>query len=94
MGRSIKKDPYVDEKLIKKIQKAKNEGDRKPIRTWARGSMITPQFIGLTLSVHNGKKFVNIYITENMVGYRVGEFVHTRAFKAHGTHTERSATPT
>ncbi|HIE44135.1 MAG TPA: 30S ribosomal protein S19 [Candidatus Omnitrophica bacterium] len=94
MGRSVKKGPFVDEKLMKKIERAKREGDRKPIKTWSRNSTITPDFVGLTLSVHNGKKFVNVYITENMVGYKVGEFVHTRTFRTHGAHTERSTAPT
>ncbi len=94
MARSIKKGPFVDVKLIEKIEKAKKENSRKPIKTWSRASTITPDFVGLTLSVHNGKTFVNIYITENMVGYRIGEFVHTRTFRAHGAHTERSTTTT
>jgi small subunit ribosomal protein S19 len=94
MARSIKKGPFVDKKLMGKIEKAKRENSRKPIKTWSRASTITPDFVGLTLSVHNGKTFVNIYITENMVGYRIGEFVHTRTFRAHGAHTERSTTTT
>jgi small subunit ribosomal protein S19 len=94
MGRSVKKGPFVDKKLMKKVEKAKKENSRKPIKTWSRSSTITPEFVGLTLAVHNGKTFVNVYITENMVGYRLGEFVHTRIFRAHGAHTERTATPT
>ena len=94
MGRSVKKGPFVDARLTEKIQKAKKESSRKPIKTWSRSSTITPEFVGLTLSVHNGKTFVNIYITENLVGYRVGEFVHTRTFRAHGAHTEKATTTT
>lgn len=94
MGRSVKKGPFVDLKLVGKIEKAKRENSRKPIKTWSRSSTIIPDFVGLTLSVHNGKTFVNLYITENMVGYRIGEFVHTRTFRAHGAHTEKSATTT
>ena len=94
MGRSLKKGPFVDVKLMKKVAKAKKENSRKPIKTWSRSSIITPEFVGLTFSVHNGKTFVNVYVTENMVGYKIGEFVHTRIFRAHGAHTERTATPT
>lgn len=94
MGRSVKKGAFVDLKLVAKIEKAKRENSRKPIKTWSRSSMLTPDFVGLTLSVHNGKTFVNLYITENMVGYKVGEFVHTRTFRSHGVHTEKSATTT
>ena len=94
MGRSTKKGPFVDEKLVKKIEKAKAENSRKPIKTWSRSSTITPDFVGVTLSVHNGKTFINIYVTENMVGYRIGEFVHTRTFRAHGAHTEKATTTT
>ncbi|MDD5454459.1 MAG: 30S ribosomal protein S19 [Candidatus Ratteibacteria bacterium] len=94
MGRSIKKGPFLDAKLIGKIEKTRKENSRKPIKTWSRSSTITPDFVGLTLSVHNGKTFVNLYITENMVGYRLGEFVHTRTFRAHGAHTEKAVTTT
>ncbi|MCK4905164.1 30S ribosomal protein S19 [bacterium] len=94
MGRSVKKGAFVDLKLVAKIEKAKRENSRKPIKTWSRSSMLTPDFVGLTLSVHNGKTFVNLYVTENMVGYKVGEFVHTRTFRSHGAHTEKSATTT
>lgn len=94
MGRSLKKGPFVDKKLVAKVEKAKRENSRKPIKTWSRASTIIPDFVGLTLAVHNGKTFVNIYITENMVGYRVGEFVHTRVFRAHGAHTEKTTAAT
>jgi len=94
MARSVKKGPFVDERLTEKIKKAKEKGDRKPIKTWNRQSTITPEFIGLTLLVHNGKRFFSIYVSENMVGHKLGEFVPTRTFKAHGAHTERSVTAT
>jgi small subunit ribosomal protein S19 len=84
MARSIKKGPYVDEKLYQKVSKM-NAGTRKqPIKTWSRRSMILPDFVGHTLSVHNGKVFINVFVTENMVGHKVGEFALTRTFKAHG----------
>lgn len=94
MGRSLKKGPYVDEKLLIKVQKAKAAGDRKAIKTWSRRSTITPEFLGLTLSVYNGKKFIPVFITENMVGHKLGEFSPTRIFRRHGTATERSASLT
>ncbi len=84
MVRSAKKGAFVDEHLFKKVEKARRTNDRKPIKTWSRRSTITPDFVGLTLSVYNGKKFVNYFITENMVGHKVGEFAPTRMFKAHG----------
>ena len=87
MSRSTKKGPYIDEKLLIKVQKAAMAGDKKPIKTWSRRSTITPDFVGLTLAVYNGKKFVPLYVTENMVGHKVGEFVPTRIFKRHGAAT-------
>ena len=84
MGRSIKKGPYVEEKLLKKARLAKQRGDRKPIKTWARASMVMPDFVGLTLAIHDGKKHVPVFITESMVGHRLGEFVPTRTFRQHG----------
>ena len=87
MGRSIAKGPFVDAKLMEKIEKARRGGDRKPIKTWSRRSTITPDFIGMTLSVYNGRKFVSVYVTENMVGHRLGEFVPTRLFRKHGAAT-------
>ena len=84
MSRSLKKGPFVAEKLLKKIQKAKKSGERKPIKTWSRASMITPEFVGLTFSVHDGKKHVPVFITESMVGHRLGEFAPTRIFRQHG----------
>lgn len=92
MPRSLKKGPYVEDKLLKKVSKAKEAMDKKPIKTWSRPSTITPDFVGLTFAVHNGKKFIPIYITENMVGHRLGEFSPTRTFRGHaGTKSERAA---
>jgi len=90
MSRSRKKGPYIDEKLLIKVQKMIKSGDRKPIKTWARRSIITPEFVGLTLSIHNGRNFITVFITENMVGHKVGEFSPTRIFRKHGSHTEVS----
>ena len=92
MGRSRKKGPYVDPKLSIKVDKARRIGDRKAIKTWSRRSVITPDFIGLTLSVHNGKRFIPVFVTENMVGHKLGEFSPTRTFKRHGSATEVSTT--
>jgi small subunit ribosomal protein S19 len=83
MARSLKKGPFVDDHLIKKVQKAQESGDKKPIKTWSRRSMILPDMIGLTITVHNGRNFVPVYITENHVGYKLGEFAPTRTFKGH-----------
>jgi len=90
MARSIHKGPYIDEKLLMKIQKIIKSGDRKPIKTWSRRSTITPEFVGLTMSIYNGKKFIPVYISENMVGHKLGEFAPTRTFKRHGAATEVS----
>lgn len=84
MGRSLSKGPFIDIKLLKKIQKAKINGDRKPIKTWSRASMINPEFVGFTFAVHDGKKHVPVFITESMVGHRLGEFALTRIFRQHG----------
>ena len=90
MSRSTKKGPFIDEKLLMKVQKAVAANDKKPIKTWARRSIITPDFVGVTLSVYNGRKFIPVYVTENMVGHKVGEFSPTRTFKRHGSATEVS----
>lgn len=90
MSRSRKKGPYVDPKLLKKIEKTRKSGDRKPIKTWSRRSLITPDFVGLTVSIHNGRTFIPVFITENMVGHKLGEFAPTRMFRKHGAHTEVS----
>ena len=82
MARSVKKGPFVDSYLPKKAERAKK--DKKPIKTWSRRSTIVPDFVGLTFAVHNGKKFVPVYVTENMVGHKLGEFSPTRKFRGHG----------
>jgi len=93
MPRSLKKGPFIDEKLIKKIMSLNNTGEKKVIKTWARRSTISPDFVGHTLAVHNGNKFIPIYITENMVGHKLGEFAPTRTFRGHGGKlAERSTT--
>jgi small subunit ribosomal protein S19 len=91
LGRSLKKGPYADEKLLKKVEKLKRTGDRKPIKTWSRRSTILPEFVGLTFSIHNGKNFISVFVTENMVGHKLGEFAHTRIFRKHGSHTDKTA---
>ncbi len=83
MARSVKKGPFIDDHLMKKVIKAKEEKSKKPIKTWSRRSMIMPDMIGLTFSVHNGRQFVPVYITENHIGYKLGEFAPTRTFKGH-----------
>jgi small subunit ribosomal protein S19 len=84
MPRSLKKGPYIDQKLLAKIDVAVAANDKKPIKTWSRASMVTPDFVGLNFAVHNGKTFVPVYVTENMVGHKLGEFAPTRLFRAHG----------
>ena len=81
MARSIKKGPFFDDYLLKKVEKAKD--DKRPVKTWSRRSTILPDFVGVTFAVHNGKKFVPVYVTENMVGHKLGEFSPTRTFKGH-----------
>ena len=83
MGRSLRKGPFVDSHLNNKVEKARESNDKKAIKTWSRRSMILPDFIGFTFAVHNGKKFIPVYITENMVGHKLGEFATTRIFKGH-----------
>ncbi|MDI9401622.1 MAG: 30S ribosomal protein S19 [Limisphaerales bacterium] len=90
MGRSIKKGPFVDPSLMEKVQKMNASGVKKPIKTWSRRSMVTPEFVGLTLNVHSGRVFQPVFITENMVGHRLGEFVLTRTFRKHGAHTAKA----
>ncbi len=84
MGRSLKKGPYVDETLMSRIEELNRARAKKVLKTWSRRSTIMPEFVGHTLAVHNGKKFIPVYITEDMVGHRLGEFTFTRTFKAHG----------
>ncbi|MBN2097469.1 MAG: 30S ribosomal protein S19 [Candidatus Omnitrophica bacterium] len=91
MGRSLKKGPYVDEKLLEKIKKASRLGaEKKPIKTWARRSTVVPDFIGFTFLVHNGNKFIPVFVTENMVGHKLGEFAPSRFFRRHGGVTKTS----
>ena len=83
MARSIKKGPFVDYHLMAKVSAARSTNDKRPIKTWSRRSTILPDFVGLTIAVHNGKQHVPVYVTENMVGHKLGEFSHTRVFKGH-----------
>ncbi len=92
MSRSTKKGPYIDAKLLKKVQKMNVSGDKKMIKTWARACAIPPEFVGHTFGVHNGRKFLPVYVTEQMVGHRLGEFSFTRFFRSHGgMHKEATA---
>jgi len=89
VSRSTKKGPYVDENLLKKIENMNASGQKKVIKTWARSSVITPEFVGHTIAVYNGRKFIPVYLDENMVGHRLGEFAPTRFFRGHGVaHTK------
>jgi small subunit ribosomal protein S19 len=89
MSRSSKKGPYVDQRLLEKINKQKQLGTKTPIKTWARASQISPEFVGFTFMVHNGKIFKEVYISEAMVGHRLGEFSPTRTFRGHGSIVKR-----
>ena len=91
MGRSLKKGPYIDEKLYERIEELNRTRQKKVLKTWSRRSTIAPEFVGHTLAVHNGKKFIPVYVTENMVGHKLGEFAPTRTFKGHTTKTEKAA---
>jgi len=84
MPRSLKKGPFIEERLLQRIEALNNTGEKKVIKTWSRRSTISPEFVGHTLAVHNGKKFVPIYVTENMVGHKLGEFAPTRTYRGHG----------
>lgn len=92
MARSVKKGPFVDQHLIKKIDAARSSNDKRPIKTWSRRSTVLPDFVGLTIAVHNGKQHVPVYISENMVGHKLGEFALTRTFKGH-TADKKVAAP-
>jgi len=94
MGRSAKKGPYIDPKLLKKIMKQKQMGDKSAIKTWARASQIPPEFVGHTLAIHNGKNFITVFIVEGMVGQRLGEFSPTRIFRSHGRVVSREISKT
>ena len=89
MARSVKKGPFVDHHLIAKIDKAVDTGDKKVIKTWSRRSTVVPDAVGLTFAVHNGKKFVPVYISENMIGHKFGEFAPTRTFHGHGADKKK-----
>jgi small subunit ribosomal protein S19 len=91
MARSAKKGPYVQPALLKKVKKIKASGKRDVIKTWSRRSMVTPEFVGLTLAVHNGKKFISVFVTENMVGHYLGEFAPTRTFRMHSGQRKEGA---
>ena len=90
MGRSLKKGPYVDQKLLRKVEEMNRTNDKKVLKTWSRASTIFPQMVGHTIAVHDGRKHVPVYITEDMVGHKLGEFAPTRTFRGHGHHTEKS----
>ena len=94
MSRSSKKGPFVDPKLLKKILKQKGTGDKSPIKTWARASTVSPDFVGHTLLIHQGKIFVEVFINESMVGHKLGEFAPTRKFRGHGKIVKRLLTKT
>ena len=90
MARSLKKGPFIDGHLLSKVEKAQASKSKTPIKTWSRRSTITPEFVGLTVSVHNGRAFSPVFVTENMVGHKLGEFAFTRTFKKHGAHTAKA----
>lgn len=92
MARSLKKGPFVDDSLSKKVEAMNRQNDKKMIKTWSRRSTVTPDFVGHTISVHNGKKFIPIFISENMVGHKLGEFSPTRTFRSHGGKTKKTPT--
>ena len=91
MSRSLKKGPYVEARLLSNVQQMNRKSEKKVLKTWSRDSVIFPDFVGHTVAVYNGKKHIPVYITENMVGHRLGEFSPTRSFRGHGKHTERSS---
>ncbi len=89
MSRSLKKGPYIDQNLLKKIERMNKSNSKQPIKTWARASQIAPEFVGHRILVHNGRTFIEVYISEDMVGHRLGEFAPTRTFRGHGQVTKR-----
>ncbi len=93
MARSLKKGPFVDHHLIAKTESARATNDKRPIKTWSRRSTVLPDFIGLTIAVHNGKQHIPVYVTENMVGHKLGEFAATRTFKGHTADRKTAAAP-
>ena len=94
MGRSLKKGPFIDDKLMERVDELNRTRQKKVLKTWSRRSTIAPEFVGHTIAVHNGKKFIPVYVTENMVGHRLGEFALTRTFRAHGSAEKSSSSPT
>jgi small subunit ribosomal protein S19 len=94
MGRSLKKGPFADERLVARVEQLNRARQKKVLKTWSRRSTILPEFVGHTLAVHNGKKFIPVYITENMVGHRLGEFALTRTFRVHGAAEKAATSPT
>ncbi len=94
MSRSLKKGPFVDAKLLKKVEHLNRSGEKRPIKTWSRRSMVLPEFVGHTFAVHNGKAHITVYVSENMVGHRLGEFAPTRIFRKHGIHTDKTLAKT
>jgi len=93
MSRSLKKGPFVDHHLLKKVDTARANNDKKPIKTWSRRSTVIPDFVGFTISVHNGKQHIPVFVTENMVGHKLGEFAITRTFKGHSADRKSAAAP-
>ena len=91
MSRSLKKGPFVDTSLLEKLESLNSANEKKVIKTWSRRSTVIPEMVGHTMAVHNGKKFIPVYVTENMVGHKLGEFAPTRTFKGHTTKTEKAA---
>ncbi len=89
MARSLKKGPYVDVNLLEKVEELRNSNQKKVVKTWARASTIAPQFVGYTFAVHNGNKFIPVYVTENMVGHKLGEFSPTRTFRGHAADKKK-----
>ena len=94
MSRSLKKGPFVDTSLLEKLESLNRANEKKVIKTWSRRSTVIPEMVGHTMAVHNGKKFIPVYVTENMVGHKLGEFALTRTFKAHGSSEKTAASPT
>ena len=94
MGRSLKKGPFIDDTLMERVDELNRTRQKKVLKTWSRRSTIAPEFVGHTIAVHNGKKFIPVYVTENMVGHRLGEFALTRTFRAHGSAEKAATSPT
>ena len=89
MSRSVKKGPYIEEKLLNRIEQMTSSGERKVVKTWSRRSTVIPEFVGHTIAIHNGKRFIPVYVSENMVGHKLGEFAPTRTFRSHSGHSKR-----